>query len=143
MREKEYRVWCKKRKRMYSVLHLHVEKSYGEGTWATAEGHNIIEQKSVHIQVQPKDAEIMEYIGREDQSGRKIYEGDIVKVLIMGGYSDHYIDAGHIREVKYDEETMRWRPFDVCRVWPDWGTKRLKSVEVIGNIFETPELLKK
>lgn len=56
-RDRKYRAWDKKRKRMYEVLHLHLSS---EGIWATVKGFDIIEQKDISLQIQPKDIEIME-----------------------------------------------------------------------------------
>lgn len=53
----KFRVWHKKRKKMYEVLCLHVKTLFNGGEWVTAKGFNIITQQDIHIQVEPKDGE--------------------------------------------------------------------------------------
>lgn len=76
---------------------------------------------------------IGQYTGLTDKNGRKIFEGDIVE---RGGriwlveYSNKY---GQFMMTTYTEEGISWsRSFDL--IPPDW-------CEVIGNIYDNPELL--
>lgn len=85
--------------------------------------------------------ELMQYTGLKDKNGKEIYEGDVVKVKIRGGYSDHYCDIEYKKVVMYDNLLAQWRPFDRCRMWRDEGKSELSAVEVIGNSFEHPHLL--
>jgi len=47
----KFRVWHKKRKKMYEVLHFHVGTYDNGGEWATVKGFNIITQQKIHIQI--------------------------------------------------------------------------------------------
>ena len=74
-----------------------------------------------------------QYTGLTDRNGRKIFEGDIVE---RGGriwrvkYGDNY---GKFMMTTYTEKGVSWdRDFDT--IPPDW-------CEVIGNIYDNPELL--
>ena len=79
---------------------------------------------------QQQEIELMQYTGLTDKNGKDIYEGDIV------------IQVGLELEVKWDD-------FDSGFVFEDWtGSQMIMSpkialdYEVIGNIYENPELIK-
>lgn len=74
------------------------------------------------------DCVLMQYTGLKDESGKEIYEGDIVK--------DTCFNAG-TKIVKMDlDYSMGWEPF-TYNGGGEWGPE---ACEVIGNIFENPEL---
>jgi len=65
--------------------------------------------------------EVMQYTGLKDKNGKEIYEGDICKEVLTG-------------EVKYYRN--RFMIFSKESVW-----NVNEQCEVIGNIYENPELL--
>lgn len=76
-----------------------------------------------------------EYTGLQDKNGREIYEGDIV--YAQGWHPTHY-------EIRFIEGGFcGWR--DDLRFPTDiniWFDSLGCHIEVIGNIYENPELLK-
>lgn len=76
---------------------------------------------------------VCQFTGLYDKNGRRVFEGDIVE---RGGriwlveYSNKY---GQFMMTTYTEKGISWsRSFDL--IPPDW-------CEVIGNIYDNPELL--
>ena len=69
---------------------------------------------------------VEQYTGLKDKNGKEIYEGDIV--------SHRYNPVGEI--VEYDEHYSGFEPFRGDINCPDSETE----AEVIGNIYENPEL---
>lgn len=76
------------------------------------------------------DYDIQEFTGLKDKNGKEIYEGDIVRI------SDDLIE-----EIKWIDET-NWMG-EKCPVngWVNHASIYKVRPEVIGNVFETPELL--
>ena len=82
------------------------------------------------------DYEIMQYTGLKDKNGKKIYEGDIVK------YKDFSNGAYLFREQPLTKDVVTWNK-DTCgyKVKHMGLTFKAETYEIIGNIYENPELL--
>lgn len=92
-----------------------------------------------------KDCFIMQYTGLKDKNGREIYEGDILKLI--------NVFSTEIIEVKQPElfecDAFMVYGYKFCSGWfiDDYNNLNLRrfyscNPEVIGNIYENPELLK-
>ena len=83
-----------------------------------------------------EDIELMQYTGLKDKNGVKIFEGDIVKCKVYA-IDNETFEIDDIGEVVYDD--------DCCAYFIQFneGYIHLTSawnLEVIGNIYENPEL---
>ena len=98
-----------------------------------------------------KDAVFQQYTGLQDRNGKEIYEGDIVKYartkvesteFAKGCFKNHLIELGEeIGEILFIKPSF-CLSFDHIR-YDDIMPMCLAEhrYEVIGNVFENPELL--
>lgn len=90
------------------------------------------------------DIELMQYTGLHDKNGQEIYEGDIVlyqdwEMAYEGGGNDSFINKGI---VEYCEDNCCFNVTERQTVdLADVLYKGNEDLEVIGNIYENPELL--
>lgn len=84
-----------------------------------------------------KPEAVMQYTGLKDKNGKEIYEGDIVN------YGDNFSSL-----VIWDEFAVRETPGFWLEERGDYGYLRFHTmtaytnpIEILGNIYENPELL--
>lgn len=117
-----FRAWSKVYKRMFEVF------SFNENFV-----HSAIGDDPVHTHNQ---VVLMQCTGLKDKNGKLIYEGDIVKETL---YRAGTICDETYLAVVHDSCIFRFEP---DMVFTDLHYHHHK-VEVVGNIYENPELLNK
>ena len=75
--------------------------------------------------------EVMQYTGLKDKNGKEIYEGDILR-------GTFYENNPEIMKVEWHEKSCGF----VIHGYP-MHIHGLHNLEIIGNIHENPELIKK
>ncbi len=123
MREIKFRVWHKEKKIIREVC----EVSFAGG-YVILEGFGSFGA----IEAPIRDVELIQYTGVNDKNGKEIYTGFFVRWGLR------------VYEICFD---CGFYMRDLSRINPDYPiTKEFKKAsdefEVIGNIYENPEILK-
>lgn len=97
--------------------------------------------------------QVMQYTGLKDKNGKEIYEGDIVLSLYekwVGKLSDRHSEYKVRRKniIEWCEPGAKfWVKAKIIGEWEsgvyDMTSLRIDTCEVVGNVYENPELLKK
>ena len=122
MRDIKFRAWEKKLKEIIPVKNIDFE--------AKMINKDSIWRKFDEIQ-------LMQYTGLKDKNDKEIYEGDIVEITWA------YDKSIHKFKVYYDSENAYYSLKEIGRDDLDvlCGYSK-EQIEIIGNIYENPNLLK-
>ena len=93
----------------------------------------------IHL-VQPET--VGQFTGLKDRNGKEIYEGDIIKYHYFYFADGSEIEKEHVCSVKYDDSFANFDAMDKEGFAHFLGNASDDGIEVIGNIYENPELLK-
>ena len=85
------------------------------------------------------DTKLMQYTGLKDKNGNEIYEGDVCRWTDPEAFDGEIISDVFI--VRYSDQFLKWigennNSYDDLYDFIDD-----RQLELIGNIYETPELL--
>lgn len=128
MREIKFRVWDNDAD---YIGYLYPDMTYMEGT-----GKCLIDDLGETLNMDDKTIEL--YTGIKDVDGVEIYEGDIIKFLVIDfspvdkfAYVKYYPEYGYSLVLSYGGVIKQ----------QDWASGEKYGIEVIGNIHENEETL--
>jgi uncharacterized phage protein (TIGR01671 family) len=148
MREIKFRFWHKEDKKMYYNTNIGywkngaVASESSEGIFTgTYEERGCGEMCDNFWKIMSETHEVMQFTGLKDKNGKEIYEGDIVRYKFVSNLSsdtniqtDFYVVFGKGAFLQSHLTNKNREFFDI---WYGWD-----KMEVIGNIYENPELIK-
>lgn len=117
----KFRAWSKKFKRMYEVTLI----DYENGDVGLKDDHGGVAIGDI------KQLILMQSTGMFDKNGVEIFEGDIVKIKRLIG--SRFLVERHKKTTQFILRANFWMEY--------FGTFGQDELEVVGNIYENPELL--
>ena len=139
MKELKFRAWDKVDKKVRKVMSLDF---YNTRQWEVT----LVSDGDVYLRYF-EQIELMQSTGLKDKNGVEIFEGDILCILQMGvisnGFEAHYEN----KRVLFDEGSFcienyaKSENFDMENHYEIRLYHKPDELEVIGNIYENPELL--
>ncbi|EOO05013.1 hypothetical protein IAW_05832 [Bacillus cereus str. Schrouff] len=102
---------------------------YGSHVQTGVNMHYIIPQNVIADEIKSRVVDkktVGQYTGLTDKNGKRIYEGDIIR------FKDKNLDSVEREEISFNDGGFGTE---------DWWLRDIGECEVIGNIYENPELL--
>ena len=128
MREHKFRAWDKQRNRMSKPFKL------GDQFLEWEDGIDFY--MPLEFFLSKERGIIMQWTGLKDKNFKEIYEGDIINgqiyIIDLNGGGNVFAPIT-TREVYFQSGHFRCKPMEILN--------KVYKIEVIGNIYENPELL--
>lgn len=125
----KFRAWHKQEQKLYQVV----------GTFRNMVYLSPSEESLTVVDV--VNVELMQFTGLTDKNGKDIYEGDIVDLTCLG-YGGTYSKRVQVLWADFRWWFQTTQPDTRGRIEALWVESKWQSqCEVIGNIYEHPELL--
>ncbi len=125
-RKLKFRVWNRKKEEMLKPFHLLQYMDASE------------RYQQEMCDAYGEDVVLMQYTGLKDKNGVEIYEGDVVKYVVNPHYE--FENGKRTGVVKFEDG--RFTPLPGHTHSDDLSDFENDKFEVIGNIYENPNLLK-
>lgn len=133
MREIKFRAWDRFKGEMVELTLLGLQWTYVDELTV----YGVDNERGGVAKSKSDKVPVMQYTGLKDKNGKEIYEGDVVSTECLQ-VADHteVWQKWHNLEVLYLDDIAAFVPFH------EFGTDSdYVRYEVIGNIYEHPELL--
>lgn len=133
MREIKFRAWDTKTKKMiFTGFHIIGEVTCFELIYRYCWENKEEDEPTLG---RLNDIELMQYVGLKDCKDVEIYEGDLLRFN-----NDYSVPPSEVRWWVYEWVSFRYSTTDKNH-WYRNSLRQYASSEVIGNIYENPELL--
>ena len=124
MKEFKMKAWLKKEKKMVAIIGIDFNYEYIRYT----EDDNLFNEN--YKTAEFKNIELLQFSGVKDKAGQELYEADVIK--FNDGIDDIY------GLISYDDEDGAYRVS--YENITEHLSEREGDFEIIGNIFENPDL---
>lgn len=138
MREIKFRAWDKNDSEMYDVAYINYKNKLVHIEWFAEPQYG---GKSAEM----RDVYLMQYTGLKDKNSKEIYSGDILSYADISS-DEWFMDKQKtIGVVKWRELKCGFAPQEIKQnhkrghYFAYWD--QIHDIEIIGNIYENPELL--
>ena len=92
-----------------------------------------------HLPMHDERLKLMQYTGLKDKNGKEIYEGDILQDTLTKII--YAVKFGNCKKYAFNGWYVENEYYDSRPINGDYDTNVNSKIEVIGNIYENPELL--
>ena len=133
MREYKFRVWDTENKEMLKVQELDFEDTFYGGRLSIR-----TDQYNDYFDIE--DMILMQYTGLKDKKQKEIYEGDII---FIKGETKLLDIKGKVEYSNILAQFIITNTGSIVNEAEPLGDYEEEDIEVIGNIYDNPELLEK
>lgn len=124
---------------LFRAKHIHTipGNEHLNGTWVHGylSDENRIYDKNLEGELLVDENTICQYTGEKDKNGKKIFDGDILEAHLDDSFPEN------VTRVRVTWENMKWCLVQKGMIPDPFEAGEGKDWEVIGNIFDNPELI--